>query len=300
MNAVLKPTEPRIGIFTDEPGEVYYQRDFRVANATGLKIIHSRTPKHFHWWATHPDHDKRTKALEFGKALHCATLEPDEFERIYTVLPEDAPQRPTDAMLNATGKRTENSQFRIDWWANYRAANAGKIELSAEDFDRVRYMGDSMRATPEAAGLLTGGLREATLRWIDEETGVECKARVDNFEPHEWMVDLKSCEDAGEPFARAAAGYGYDLAAFHYASGAEACGVGVPHYILLACESSPPYDCVPYYFGFAEQQRGQAIRNRALRTQAECIRTGRWPGRSAGLTQLTYPTWAFYGIEEMQ
>ena len=298
MSAVLKPAEPRVGIFTDEPGEIYYQRDPGVANATGLKIIHSRTPKHFHYWATHPEHDKRSDALEFGKALHSATLEPDVFERAYTVLPKDTP-RDMRRFRNAKNPSLE-TLASIDWWDSFEASNRGKIFLSAENFDRVRYMGDSMRENPETAGLLTGGLREATLRWIDPETGLPCKARVDNMEPGEWMVDLKSCADAGEPFARSAAGFAYDLAAFHYVCGAEECGVAVPHYILLACESEPPFDCVPYYYGLAEQQRGQAIRNRAIRIQAECVRTGKWPGRANGLTQLTYPTWAFYGIEDMQ
>jgi hypothetical protein len=293
--------KPAGRVILDEAPEVYYQRDPCVANATGLKIIHSRTPKHFYHWATHPDFDKRTKALEFGRALHSATLEPDAFEHTYIVLPEDAPDKPTERMLNATGKRTPNSQFRIDWWADFRARTVGKIELSAEDFDRVRYMGESMRSTPEAAGLLVGGHREATLRWVDEETGVACKARVDNFDPGErWMMDLKGCVDAGEPFARASAGYGYDLAAAHYVDGADACGVPVDYFILLACESEAPYDCVPYYFGPKEQERGRAIRQRAIRQQAECLRTGIWPGRARGLTELTYPTWAFYGIEEMQ
>lgn len=303
MSAILSQPEAAGRIILDEPGEVYYQRHLDEANAGGLKIIHNRTPKHFHYWATNPEYDKRTKALEFGRALHCATLEPAVFEKTYCVLPENALQRPTAAMLNAYAKGTagDSSKERCEYWARWEAENAGLITLSAEDFDRVRRMGDSMRSTPETAGLLTGGHREATLRWVDEETGVACKARVDNFEPHEWMMDIKSCVDNGEAFARASASYGYDLQAAHYTDGAHACGVSVDYFVLLACESEPPYDCIPYYFGPKEQERGRAMRERAIRTQAECLRTGVWPGRSrAPLTMLTYPTWAFYGVEEMQ
>ena len=40
------------------------------------------------------------------------------------------------------------------------------------------------------------------------------------------------------------------------------------------------------------------LRQRALRKQAECLRTGRWPGYSEALNELSLPTYAFYGITE--
>lgn len=302
MNAQLKESEPRIGIFTDEPAEQYYVRRLDEANASGLKLIDGKSPAHFYHYVMNPDDDAETPAKLFGKAFHCNVLEPDVFDRTYAVLPADAPQRPTAAMLNAKNPSIE-SLHRQDWWRAWNDRNGTRTILPAADYDRAQRMGDSVRAHPVAAGLIVGGDREATLRWVDEETGVACKARVDNLIRKVCMVDAKSCLDASpEAFARAAAGYRYDAQAAHYMDGGRLLlGDDAPeHFITLAVESSPPYVCVPYYFGPMEEQRGWALRQRAIRKQAECLRTGIWPGYSDNLTQLTYPTWAHYGIEEMQ
>ena len=295
MNAALQPAAGRI--ILDEAPEVYYQRSLDVANSTGLKIIDGRSPAHFKYWVDHPEDEHDTPAKLFGKAFHCSTLEPDVFTRTYAVLPHDAPARPTAAMLKAA-KPSPSSLERQDWWRNWEAKNGSRIVLPAEDYDRAQRMADSVRAHPVAAGLIVGGHREATLRWTDQETGVACKARIDNLIPKEFMVDAKSCIDASpEGFARAAASYRYDAQAAHYMDGARECGEPVDYYIVLAVESEPPFVCVPYYFGHVEEQRGWALRQRAIRKQAECLRTGEWPGYSNTLTQLTFPTWAHYGIE---
>lgn len=296
MNAALQE-QPNGRLILDEQPEIYYQRNLDEANSTGLKIIDGRSPAHFKYWVEHPEDEHETPAKTFGKAFHCSVLEPDVFAATYAVLPHDAPARPTAAMLNAK-KPSPESLARQDWWHNWNAKNGNRIILPAEDYDRAQRMADSVRAHPVAAGLIVGGHREATLRWIDQETGVACKARIDNLIPKEFMVDAKSCIDASpEAFARAAAIYRYDAQAAHYMDGARECREQVDYYIVLAVESEAPYVCVPYYFGPVEEQRGWALRQRAIRKQAECLRTGHWPGYADTLTQLTYPTWAHYGIE---
>jgi exodeoxyribonuclease VIII len=296
MNAQLAESYP-VGIFPDEPVEIYYQRRLDEANSTGLKIIDGRSPAHFKYWVENPDDEHETPAKLFGKAFHGSLLEPDEFTRTYAVLPEDAPARPTKAMLNA-GKPSANSLARQDWWREWEAKNGARVVLPAADYDRAQRMGDTVRAHPIAAGLIVGGDREATLRWLDADTGMKCKARIDNLIRKEFMVDAKSCIDASpEGFARAAASYRYDAQAAHYMDGARECAEAVDYYIVLAVESEPPYVCVPYFFGPVEEQRGWALRQRAIRKQAECLRTGQWPGYADTLTQLTFPTWAHYGIE---
>lgn len=295
MNAQLKEA-PRVGVFADEPAEVYHRRRLDEASASGLKQI-LRSPAHFVEWAK-GESDKDSPALRFGKAFHCAVLEPDVFERTYVVLPADAPQRPTAAMLKAKQPSPE-SIARVTWWSDWRAMNAGRVELSAEDFDRARRMADAVRAHPVAAGLIVGGDREVTMRWQDEETGIWCKSRPDLRAAGEFVMDLKSCRDAShEGFARAVAGYHYDLQAMHYLDGERVLSNGVRWFVFLACESEAPYVCQPYLLDAAAEQRGAALRRRALAKQAECLRTGRWPGYSDQLDTLTLPAWAHYGIEQ--
>lgn len=297
MNAQMKPEAPRVGIFTDEPADVYHTRRLDEANASGLKLM-LRSPAHFHEWVQNPDADKGSAALDFGRAFHMATLEPDVFDSTYCVLPDDAPQRPTAAMLNAA-KPSPSSLERQAWWAKWEADNAGRVILSASDYDRARRMADSVRAHPVARGLLVGGDREVTMRWVDEETGIACKARPDLRAEGEFVMDLKTCRDAShEGFARAVAGYHYDLQQAHYLEAERVLAKPVRWFVFLACESEAPYVCQPYLLDANAEQRGQALRHRAITRQALCLRENRWPGYSDQLAQLTLPTWAMYGIED--
>lgn len=297
MNAQLQPEAPRLGIFTDEPASVYHQRRLDEANASGLKLM-LKSPAHFAHWVADPEADKDSAALDFGRAFHCATLEPDTFERAYCVLPADAPQRPTAAMLNAA-KPSPSSLERQAWWKQWDADNAGRMILSESDYDRARFMADSVRAHPVARGLLVGGEREVTFRWVDEETGVSCKARADLYAGGEFLMDLKTCRDAShEGFARAVASYTYDLQAAHYVEGIRANGDGIKWFVFLAVESEPPYVCQPYLLDSNAEQRGYALRRRAITRQALCLKENRWPGYSDKLEQITLPAWAHYGIED--
>jgi len=294
MNAQLQPQPEPGRLILDEPPEVYFTRRLDEASNSSMKVI-DRSAAHFKHWVETPDSDEETAALRFGKAFHCATLEPAVFDRTYSILPPDAPQRPTAAMLGAK-KRSPESEERCAWWGEWNAENAGRVILSARDYDRARYMADSARAHPVAGAMIEGGRREVTMRWVDEETGVKCKARVDlDNDEMQFQMDLKSCLDASpEGFARAVHSYRYHVQHFHYFDGARACGIKRNHFLFLAVESEAPYVCAPYHIDAHAEERGYELRKRALLRQAECLRTGEWPGYTNTIQELTLPTWAFY------
>lgn len=299
MSAVLKPREPALpfGIHQDVPAQAYHQRRLDVASASGLKLM-LRSPAHFRHFVESPEADKQSPALTFGSAFHCAVLEPAVFDRKYTVVPADAPQRPTSAMLNAKNPSPE-SLARQDWWRNFDAMNAGRERLSMEDYERARRMADSVRAHPVAAGLLVGGDREVTFSWQDEETGLDCKARADLYLSGEYLMDLKTCRDASaEGFARAVTGYHYALQQAHYLDAVRTCGDSIRWFVFLAVESEAPYVCQPYLLDSHAESLGFGQRRKAIARQAECVRTRKWPGYSEELGELTLPAYAFYGIEE--
>lgn len=284
-------------IANDVPAEVYHQRRLDVASASGLKLM-LRSPAHFKHWCEDPEADRESPALTFGRAFHMATLEPDVFERTYTVVPANAPRYPTAAQWNAK-KPNADSLAAQDWWRAWEAENEGRVKLPTADYDRARYMADSVRAHPVAAGLLVGGDREVTFNWTDEETGLDCKARADLYLGGEYLMDLKTCRDAShEGFARAVTSYMYALQQAHYLSGIRTCGDRIRYFLFLAVESEKPYVCQPYALDVQAEQLGEAQRRKAMRRQAECVRTGKWPGYSENLEELTLPAWAHYGIED--
>lgn len=296
---MLPATQPPADNFvSDEPASTYYKRSLDVANHTGLCQI-GRSPAHFRHWVENPHSDEDSAALAFGRAFHCATLEPDVFAATYVVLPPGAPPPPT-ARQRAARSPSIESRRAIDWWDVFGANNRGKTIISSADYDRVQGMGESIRNHSRAvAGLLVGGQREATLRWTDEETGVACKARLDSLEPGEFALDLKKSRDASpEAFARSIMTYQYDQQAAHYCAGTRAIGRPVKHFIFLACEDTPPYVCQPYFLDPMAEERGMNLRRRRMRVQAECLRTGVWPGYSQRIEQISLPSYAYYGTEE--
>lgn len=289
--------QPWAGIYPDIPAEDYHARRIDLATASGLKQV-LRSPAHFKHWADNPDDDKTSPALTFGKALHMATLEPEAFARTYTVLPADAPKRPTKAQWGAK-KPNPDSAAAMAWWRQWQADNAGKVELSADDYDRVQRMAASIQAHPVAAGLLVGGQREITLRWEDEATGLQCQARPDLYLPGEFIMDVKSCRDAShEGFSRAVHSYFYDLQQAHYLEGIRRNGDHIRFFVFLAVESVAPFVAQPYLLDVKAEERGFTLRQRAIKRQAECLKVGRWPGYSDEMTELHLPTYAYFGIED--
>lgn len=302
MNAQLKPAEPRGIILLDEPAEVYHQRVLGVANCGGLKIIDQQSPAHYAHWIADPEAGIETPALRFGKALHCAVLEPDVFARTYCVLPQDAPQRPTDAMRNAKTP-SESSVARVEWWDSWDAEHAGAIMLSAADYDRVQGMAASARRHPVTAAMLDGGQREVTMRWTEavelpdgDVVDVPCKIRVDVWHKSlRYFMDLKSTADASpEGFSRSVASYRYHVQHCHYSEGAKACGIDLRAFLFLAIESVAPFVVAPYGIDAAAEERGYQLRERAMQRLAVCTRANLWPGYSDQVTELSIPGWAFY------
>ena len=293
MNAQMATTQPVTGVFYNEPAEVYYRKRLDECNATGMKHM-LRSPAHFKHYIEGED-DKDTPAKTFGRMFHCASLEPDVFAKTYVVLPENAPRdlrRFRDAK-----KPSVETLTSIEWWDKWEADNRGKVMVSRADYDKSQFMGDSVRAHPVAAGLLAGGHREVTMRWADEETGIACKLRADLYEPGEFMMDLKSCMDASEEgFARAIAGYKYDMQGAHYLDGVRANSDRIKWFIFLACESTAPFVCQPYVLNVDAEERGWKLRQKAIKRQAECLRTGQWPGYSDSIKEISLPTWAFYQL----
>lgn len=297
MNAQLQSVDNWSGVFPDIPDNTYHQRSLDIASASGLKQV-LRSPAHFRHWVRNPEDDKESPALTFGRALHMAILQPDVFIRTYAVVEANAPKYPTSAQWNAKKSSPESDAAKA-WWREWEVNNAGRIRLSLADYDRARFMADSARAHPVAAGLIVGGDREITFRWEDPVTNLKCQARADLYAAGEFLMDIKTCRDASsEAFARAVASYLYDVQEAHYVEGIRANGDAIRWFVFLAIESEAPYACNPCFLDAKANERGWALRQRAITRQAQCLQAGRWPAYGDGLTEIHLPTWAHYLTEE--
>ena len=127
---------------------------------------------------------QKTKALTFGNLVHCATLEPDELDKRYAVVPVFDSKSKTGRTIAES-----NENFRID--------NADKIIVTDVDYRKAQRMARNIRAI--YGDILDGGIKERSL-FVDYD-GVVIKSRLDiDIEDEGSDVDIKTITLGVKPY----------------------------------------------------------------------------------------------------
>ena len=206
--------------------------------------------------------DEDRPAYQIGRALHTRVLEGrDVFEREYAV---GGPINPkTGEMFGA------NTKAYAEW-----AAAQGKAVLTIAQFDLVENMADGVRANGMAVDLLSEGIPEGVVRC--EYRDIPTQIRMDWFDPHRGVVDLKTCDDLTwfEADARRY-GYVYQLA-FYRAVLAQVIGIHMPVH-LIAVEKRQPFRCGVWKITDDTLAQAQKENEAAIERLKRCIATDTWP-----------------------
>lgn len=279
MSASTSITDYAEGIHEGVPADVYHRKELGVVNKGALDQL-ARTPQHYRAWLA-SDEQHETPALLFGRALHALVLEPALFDREYAKQPAFGDLR------TKAGK-----ELRDGWIASHH----GVTPVSAEDWEKLQAMRDSVMNHPVAGPLFTGGQAEATAIWTDPRTGLLCKARMDYWRGDLCVIaDLKTTEDASpSAFARSVVNYRYHVQQAHYTSGPQALGLGTPQFVFVAIEKSPPHAVGIYMLDADAEARGHELRERNMDTLTECLQTDTWPGLPSAVNTLALPAYAFH------
>lgn len=185
---------------------------------------------------------------------------------------------------------------------------AGAVPLKPAEWDQVHAMADALRRHPVASALFNPatGKPEQTLVWVDDDTGIWCRARLD------WLPnpgtgrliipDYKTCRSASpEAIRKAIAEHGYHQQADWYRTGAQALGIAGPDtgFIFVFQEKTPPY-LVNVAQVHEDDMPAAAERNeQARRIYAQCVETGQWPGYGHDIHTIRLPAWATYREETL-
>jgi len=280
--------EQRVGIFYDEPHSTYHKRVLGEANNGGLKVIDERTPAHYKQWIedgnkpkTAEEAYKEEQHFRVGRIVHSAILEPDSFDDDYLLMPDFG------AMQSST-----NRKIRDEW---LRSLPDGTSIVQPGEKALAMAMRESILRHPTARLVIERGKAEVTLRWIDERTGLACKARADWWsEEHGYAMDLKTTEDASPiEFGRSAARFGYARQHYHYAEGFRQLNVPIRNYLILPVEKPPPHATIVYHLDAAAEERGFELVNRSMDKLASCVAKNEWPAYSTKIEALTMPGWAY-------
>lgn len=268
--------------------ELEYRSHPAISRSELWKIRES--PEKFKW---HKDNPKPpTPSLLFGQAAHKLLLEPDTFHDDFAVAPK------FNLRTNA-GKEAMEA---------FKADNAGKTIISAEDYSKASLMALKCRSDPDTFRLLHGE-HELPIFWTDGQTGEECKCRLDVLTQLEddgvpVIVDYKTTSDARtDSFMRSIYKYGY-----HFQSGMYGAGVqakfqldALPRFLIIAQETEPPFAINRIELLPDVIQYGYDLFRQFIGTYHECKELGIWYGYNGpiGLANEAYlPDWIRLSDEE--
>lgn len=264
------------------------QSDYRErpgAHYSTLKEL-GRSARHFAWLEEHgrepADH------LDVGIATHLAVLEPRKFNERVVI------------WARRNGKRSGKT------WTTFKGAADVRrlIVLTEDEHDEVLALARAVRSSSQARPLLADptGEAEKEIAWVDGETGIPCKARLD-WVCAQGIVDLKTTRDASpDGFARECARYGYHRQAAFYVDGyaaridraVESHRGFMPPFSIIAVEKQPPYVVQVYRVGGDVLELGRAEMKSYLRqlAQLQRIPQEKWPGYADEPLDLYLPRWA--------
>jgi hypothetical protein len=156
-------------------------------------------------------HKRIVEGREAFLAAYAPALDPaDHPDALRTV--EEMKRACAAAGLKVSGSKADlidrlKDDFEIwdDLVAQYAMEHKGKKLLPATTIARVEISAAMIEKHPELGKAFRGGMPEVSIFWIDEETKVPMKARLDYLKPRA-IVDLKTFGNAmGKPIDRAIA-----------------------------------------------------------------------------------------------
>lgn len=297
------------GVYRNVPADRYHRRAHDVVNCGGLKVLIERTPRHYVDFIDGGDEDvEESDALAFGSALHCAILEPEVFAGSYRFLPASAPK---DMRHHRNAKKPSRETLdSIAWWDDWERETAGCFVITAAELDATVRMASELRGLEIEDGghVITAGElidaceKEVTIYWVDEETGLSCKARFDLLsEELRFAGDLKSTLCASrEAWGRTMFQRLYHVQAAHYCEGMRALGMPLEKFTFFAMEKRRPYVCATYDTTPADWELGYLLRQRAMRTLKRCLESDTWPGYTRRVEPCPMPAYAHYQLNDKE
>lgn len=270
---------------TDEPKYILGMKEadyfsHSALSASQMKLI-LHSPKHFQ---QAPREEKRV--YEMGHAIH---------SRIFGIGQEPV-QIPEELLtVRSDGVVVVATQKAKEW--RDKAKADGKVPLKPDEYRKVIAASDSVLRHPKAGALLAkAGDSEVSMFGTDPETGIRLRGRIDRVTEDGEILDLKWLRDISErAIMRDVDGYSYDLSMEHYRFLYELVKQQVPPPAVLICvEKEPPYDVRVVRLPEGWQDSGWRKMRRAIRTYAECMASGAWPGVDDGddeIRDLPVPSW---------
>ena len=259
------------GLYYDLSYETYDAID--AVRWTTLKNM-DVSEAHYRWCLRHPRED--TPALDLGRKVHVALLEPASFKARY-------------ALWEGPGTRATNA---------YKAF-AAEAEQSGyegvvlpEEWADILAMAAAVRRDPYTRKYTRSGRSEVTIVWTDKVTGLRCKARIDRLS-RTTATNFKTAKTV-DPwwFGRQAWDLLYPANLAFTLGGLATLGMNRAGKLVVV-DKSDEHQCAVFDVDGDELAAGEAVVSRLMAKLAECKKSRRWSGRFIGEQKLMLPQRAY-------
>ena len=233
-----------------------------AVNNSSLKIF-SQSAAKYAYWRNNDRPGTGTQAI--GSATHCLILENKSFE----------------IRFGKTAAPKAGSVARTKW----DLINPRAIPLTPKMWDDVHNMAQAFKSTncSIARELLSDGVPELSIFWIDPISNLRCKIRIDCLKDNSIIVDVKSTVDASpRGFLREIWKWQYQIQASFYLRGLttayQSAGVNrqVDAFIFIAIESSPPHEIACYVLANSILEEANNQIDGTLARYKTCAENDKW------------------------
>lgn len=254
------------GAFASEmDNRAYHAMHTHISHSGMLELL--RSPKHYRAYLNDKGKDGEVNLYE---AAHALILEPERFAREYIAYAGQRRGKPWDA---------------------FKEANAGKLILTEVEMARVQGMLEAVKTFEEYPlwEVLQQSKREESIFWIDEESGVPCRVRLD-ASTDEMIFDVKGIDDARpESVARQISRMGYDLQAAMYRRGKRAqSGKDLP-FCFIFIEDRAPFGIWMHIAGETVLADGETKYRAGVKAFKRLQESNDWHGYRGAISTIELP-----------
>ncbi|MGI2079195.1 PD-(D/E)XK nuclease-like domain-containing protein [Shewanella putrefaciens] len=256
LNARLEQLAPGERLIIDDLPDDIYHGAIGVSSSK-LKLFIECPQKYYAKYIAKIIPDPEKAYFDFGKAVHTTFLQPWLFGSSYVRQPDEIKIRSGNA------------------WKTFKAAADanGQVVLTADQWDDMPILRQSLESNAKAKALTTGGVAERSIFTRDVETGLIIKCRPD-YMIGKLIIDLKSDASADPRFFGAKAkklGYHIQDALYTDVSCAD-------EFAFLVVESCRPFVITaPVILDANVKRLGYLKYRKAMRELKRCMTHNVWP-----------------------
>jgi len=182
-----------------EDDDWYYADREHVTNSMLSEL--KKSPLHLKAYLDKANQKEEKNHNVYGRAFHCAILEPNFFNERFFVLDDEK------VCLEIGGAKPRGTKKYKEWKANKLEKSKGKAILGLDDYNDIMRMRDKIHGIDYFRNLIEITHKEQIMH--DEIHGIKRKVKLDAVRHEDFALDLKSSKDPVGKFRNSFYKYDY-------------------------------------------------------------------------------------------